>query len=219
MNRLLTATALALLGAMPACASTVPTGNIQGHEFTFVGPLFTTSYIQAPCFPCQIWGSFEIAGPISRYLYSGQFRLANVAPFQLPYDFTVYLGRVGSPYREITMSEGVRTLSFSAYPNASLTDIDWTRPYQIEATLLSGDQFEVNSGGTSWGWRDGESGSSTSPAVWAPDPPVSLVCGPNTFHHCPPAAIPEPSTWAMLLTGFAALAYAGWRRTRRSALA
>ena len=32
-------------------------------------------------------------------------------------------------------------------------------------------------------------------------------------------AVPEPSTWAMMLTGFAALGFAGWRRRRESAAA
>jgi len=28
--------------------------------------------------------------------------------------------------------------------------------------------------------------------------------------------VPEPSTWAMMLLGFAALGYAGYRRTKRN---
>jgi hypothetical protein len=32
----------------------------------------------------------------------------------------------------------------------------------------------------------------------------------------PGAAVPEPSTWAMMLVGFAGLAFAGWRARRRS---
>jgi hypothetical protein len=32
-------------------------------------------------------------------------------------------------------------------------------------------------------------------------------------------AVPEPSTWAMMLVGFAGLSYAGWRGTRRTAAA
>jgi hypothetical protein len=31
------------------------------------------------------------------------------------------------------------------------------------------------------------------------------------------APVPEPSTWAMMLVGFAGLSYAGWRGTRRTA--
>jgi PEP-CTERM motif len=32
-------------------------------------------------------------------------------------------------------------------------------------------------------------------------------------------AVPEPSTWAMLLLGFAGLGFAGWRRVRQTAVA
>jgi hypothetical protein len=32
-------------------------------------------------------------------------------------------------------------------------------------------------------------------------------------------AVPEPSTWAMLLLGFAGLGYAGYRRVRQAAVA
>jgi hypothetical protein len=31
-------------------------------------------------------------------------------------------------------------------------------------------------------------------------------------------SVPEPSTWAMMLLGFAGLAYAGYRKTKRAAL-
>ena len=31
-------------------------------------------------------------------------------------------------------------------------------------------------------------------------------------------AVPEPSTWAMMLLGFGGLAYAGWRGSRKRAL-
>jgi hypothetical protein len=34
-----------------------------------------------------------------------------------------------------------------------------------------------------------------------------------------PFAVPEPSTWAMMLLGFLGLGYAGYRRTRKPALA
>ena len=35
----------------------------------------------------------------------------------------------------------------------------------------------------------------------------------------PPQPAPEPSTWAMMLVGFAGLGFAGWRTRRRAALA
>jgi PEP-CTERM motif len=33
------------------------------------------------------------------------------------------------------------------------------------------------------------------------------------------AVVPEPSTWAMMLPGFAGLGYAGYRKTRQAAVA
>jgi hypothetical protein len=35
----------------------------------------------------------------------------------------------------------------------------------------------------------------------------------------PPGAVPEPSTWAMMLLGFAGLGWAGWRSRRLRVLA
>ena len=43
-------------------------------------------------------------------------------------------------------------------------------------------------------------------------PPFSLLDGVSL------TAVPEPSTWAMMLAGFAALGYAGLRRRRRAAI-
>jgi hypothetical protein len=34
----------------------------------------------------------------------------------------------------------------------------------------------------------------------------------------PSAAAPEPSTWAMLIVGFAGLGFLGWRKAHRGAL-
>jgi PEP-CTERM motif len=36
----------------------------------------------------------------------------------------------------------------------------------------------------------------------------------NAFEFSLGTAVPEPSTWAMMLVGFAGLGYAGYRRTR-----
>jgi PEP-CTERM motif len=35
----------------------------------------------------------------------------------------------------------------------------------------------------------------------------------------PPTGIPEPSTWAMIILGFGGVGFAGWRRSRKTALA
>jgi hypothetical protein len=39
------------------------------------------------------------------------------------------------------------------------------------------------------------------------------------FAATPKPAVPEPSTWAMMLVGFAGLGHAGYRRTKRDSVA
>jgi hypothetical protein len=46
----------------------------------------------------------------------------------------------------------------------------------------------------------------------------SIVPG-DGFGNAPASAVPEPSTWAMMLMGFAVLSFASWRASRDSALA
>jgi len=38
----------------------------------------------------------------------------------------------------------------------------------------------------------------------------------NVINQGTSSAVPEPSTWALLLSGFGALGVAGWRRSRRA---
>jgi hypothetical protein len=49
---------------------------------------------------------------------------------------------------------------------------------------------------------------------------ASGLTGSITYDYTPATPpIPEPSTWAMMLVGFAGLGYAGWRAQRRTAAA
>jgi hypothetical protein len=53
----------------------------------------------------------------------------------------------------------------------------------------------------------------------AADPPPVAASSSNSFEFDNvvaggASAVPEPSTWAMLLLGFAGLGYAGWRRSK-----
>jgi hypothetical protein len=59
---------------------------------------------------------------------------------------------------------------------------------------------------------DGPGGSPTGPVdpIGTPGAPGGDPPGGS------PTAVPEPSTWAMLLLGFAGLGYAGFRRSRRT---
>jgi hypothetical protein len=44
---------------------------------------------------------------------------------------------------------------------------------------------------------------------------VSYTSDSGAFLSSPATAVPEPSTWAMMLIGFAGLSFAGYRRTRK----
>lgn len=96
-------------------------------------------------------------------------------------------------------------------------------PYGVFADAANGDTLDLS-------WNTGDvhtlSGSSLpsshSGLVLYGIKPVSLVSPEAslsgdlivTFDYTP-AAIPEPSTWALMLSGFAGLGFAGWRAARK----
>jgi hypothetical protein len=84
-------------------------------------------------------------------------------------------------------------------------------------SLLLGPAFMVGAAGTTGDWNtfDGYwySGSNTSVALTIVD--ANTIASGNDFGvDNIVLAAPEPSTWAMMIIGFAGLGYAGWRRTR-----
>jgi hypothetical protein len=81
----------------------------------------------------------------------------------------------------------------------SVTISATTGGYLITNPFTVNGQFSVNGG---------------PPAIL---PPLDASLQPIGF--TPPSAIPEPSTWAMMLLGFAGLGYAGWRAQRRTSAA
>jgi hypothetical protein len=74
-------------------------------------------------------------------------------------------------------------------------------------------------------WSDGSviplgglPGSTSSEALGIND--AGMVVGSSGFSRVPPSmTVPEPSTWAMMLVGFAGLGYAGYRASRGAAAA
>jgi hypothetical protein len=74
-----------------------------------------------------------------------------------------------------------------------------------EVYLTQGTDLDIVVGGagTSIGGFDGGGGGGSF--VWDP---VAIPVQP----------VPEPSTWAMMLLGFAGLGYAGWRARRQTVL-
>jgi hypothetical protein len=55
------------------------------------------------------------------------------------------------------------------------------------------------------------------PDFLADHPGLSLELSPDVMQPSSIGSVPEPSTWAMMLLGFAGLGFAGYRSTRRTA--
>jgi PEP-CTERM motif len=71
-------------------------------------------------------------------------------------------------------------------------------------------------GGNSHG-HSGPSPAGGSPSTNEEGSVFTLVTVPD-LGGLPVIAVPEPSTWAMMLLGFGGLGYAGWRASRKAAL-
>jgi hypothetical protein len=100
----------------------------------------------------------------------------------------------GATFNEATWEDAVFTNGTSfipAFPNT--TEVSYNGPTGIGA----GDSTSLNVG------------FSIPDSVTGPET-FKVVLTPTT------AAVPEPSTWAMMLVGFAGLAYAGFRRSRNT---
>jgi 6-phosphogluconolactonase (cycloisomerase 2 family) len=86
-----------------------------------------------------------------------------------------------------------------------------TQPGPLDVAFLDGDLFDVTSGGSIIGFQVQADGALTSLDLSATVPAGSrgLVA----------IAVPEPSTWAMMLLGFAGLAALGARKVRAATAA
>ena len=111
-----------------------------------------------------------------------------------------------------------------------------------QITLVAGDSYEVAGVSNSDNYTWDDPGFTVNPAIsildtsgqelrWAligtPDfltgsgnldiPGEDGIWGPNVFFGVPSFVTPEPSTWAMMLLGFAGLGFAGYRTTKKNA--
>jgi PEP-CTERM motif len=48
---------------------------------------------------------------------------------------------------------------------------------------------------------------------------IGSITGTITYTYSTPTSAPEPSTWAMMLLGFAGLGFVGYRASRRTGMA
>ena len=105
---------------------------------------------------------------------------------------------------------------FSAQAANIYGDNPATLDFYANSALL-GPTFTVGAAGTTGDWNTFSatwySGSNTSLVLTIVD--TNTIASGNDFGLDNIAlAAPEPSTWAMLIMGFAGLGFAGWRRTR-----
>jgi hypothetical protein len=132
------------------------------------------------------------------------------------------IGTLPLPVWEQTVTVMPDTLyRFSAQAANIYPDNPATLGFYANSTLL-GPIFLVGTAGTTGTWNTFNatwySGSNTSLDLRIDD--TNFIASGNDFGVDNLAlAAPEPSTWAMLIAGFAGLGFAGWRRARAVAAA
>jgi hypothetical protein len=209
-----------------------------GHD-GYAGPLFGTGTTANTMGP----GYFGLADPTNALAVTGavgtfsdaNLGISNVAitgfvandylphfdnDKTIPYSFSWYTG-IGFPGGTSTLlsydnlfytGPGAPVTCFGV-PAGGIVD-----DYGVLLTLANGDVFDV--------WSDGGSGDmiygaavATSSAIidyQDPYPGNPAWDGPAAATNLTVAVVPEPSTWAMMVLGFAGLGFAGCRKSRKA---
>ena len=193
---------LALCGAAPAYAAVVT------DYVTFSATGFTSPFgLAVPTDP--VTGSFTITfDPTQTYtddtagITGGKVNLALDSAFSFDYSPT---GNSNGSADELVvggLADGAAAVTFNPPTNDFLIHIDtFTTAPTFQQLLYSQTGLPPNDNGALFYTDLPNSGSGTVTVT-----PVT-------------PGIPEPSTWAMLLLGFAGLGFVGYRRTKKSALA
>ncbi len=142
----------------------------------------------------------------------------------IPYSFSWYTG-IDFPFAPSSTLLSYDNLLFTS-PGAPVTCIGVAAggiidDYGVLLTLANGDVFDL--------WSDGGSGNmiygaavATSSAIidyQDPYPGNPAWDGPAAPTNLSVTVVPEPSTWAMMILGFAGLGFAGYRKSRRAKFA
>ena len=121
--------------------------------------------------------------------------------------------------------EGGNFAASVGVPNADVLEPPASYQFDLCAGLSCSTVFESVSADPSNNYENALSGDLTAGYYTvgiilegvSPDPTYSVVFSTPVIGGSVSSAVPEPSTWAMMLAGFACLGYAGYRSSRRSA--
>jgi hypothetical protein len=93
-------------------------------------------------------------------------------------------------------------------PYQSVFTLDPNSIYNVQVSVSARSSGQGDSGSTAMAFID--------PFFSSNDPGVQFDFSPGLLEGV--SAVPEPSTWAMMILGFAGIGFMGFRRTRKSAL-
>jgi hypothetical protein len=128
-------------------------------------------------------------------------------------DTTDVLATTGALTLDVTSSLSLFSESTTSSANLIAGDTYWV--VGDEVGLSGGGQVQVG------GHTQNSEGIVDNGTFWFSDDPSGVsFLGPNTtemaFTVTLSSSVPEPSTWAMMLLGFAGLGFAGYRRSRKA---
>jgi len=200
--------AVALLGSADAASATV-----YYNDFATIGA--TDDYGQGP---------YSYGGVTIQYVGTGT--IWTTSHPAAPSGYSWYPDGGGIGYDDITLTGGGTFTSIELLAGSGFFEGGADLLYQVlnGATVVgSGDLGALPGSTTGFATFDLSGGPFTelrvqgviAPATFDPSNFEALAIGAITISTST-STVPEPSTWAMMLLGFAGLGFAGYRRTRKA---
>jgi PEP-CTERM motif len=196
-SRLWATLAALILTASTACAAVMDFGNALGPS----GGYSTQAYYQS-----MLGGGAMTAAQQAYADQEGELRQLG------------YLSELGGDF---ALGQMFYHIAYGVTPPSSASDSvsgeGGLGPSSIAS--IEGGSSGVSDGGSSGASSGGSSDGSDSSAFYSSgDDSVETMIAPVVPGGFSVVAVPEPSTWAMMLIGFAGLISAGWRGSGRPAL-